>query len=164
MVGLQTATQWTVPVNVKQIVSGGQTGVDRAALDVAIELGIPHGGWCPRDRLAEDGPIDAKYELTETKSSEYPVRTEQNVIDSDATLLLYIDKLYGGSRLTYRFALAHERPCLRVDLLTAPDPTAVRMWLADNEIVTLNVAGPRASSSPDIYARAIDFLRAALSD
>ena len=72
------------------ILSGGQTGADRAALDFAIEYGLPHGGWCPRGRLAEDGPIDERYELTETPSHRYAQRTEWNVRDSDATVVFSI--------------------------------------------------------------------------
>ncbi len=99
-----------------RIVSGGQTGVDRAALDVAIALGIEHGGWCPRGRLAEDGTIPARYLLRETSSSEYAVRTEQNVIDSDGTLVIYYQRLQRGSLLTYRLAKEHGKtsvPCAR---------------------------------------------------
>jgi predicted Rossmann-fold nucleotide-binding protein len=77
---------------IERLVSGGQTGVDRAALDVAIACGIPHGGWCPRGRISEAGPIPAHYQLTETDSFKYWVRTERNVIDSDATLILFCDR------------------------------------------------------------------------
>ena len=85
-----------------RIVSGGQTGVDRAALDVAIAIGIEHGGWCPAGRLAEDGVVPPQYDLRETDSNEYPVRTELNVADSDATLILYEGKLKGGTLLTQK--------------------------------------------------------------
>ena len=76
-----------------KIVSGGQTGVDRGALNAAIALGIEHGGWCPAGRVSEDGTIPSRYEMTETDSADYPTRTQQNVIDSDATLILYEQKL-----------------------------------------------------------------------
>ena len=89
---------------IRKIVSGGQTGVDRAGLDVALFLQVQHGGWCPLGRLAEDGQIPAKYELKETESSEYGFRTEQNVIDSCGTLILYCEKMSGGTFLTYRMA------------------------------------------------------------
>lgn len=95
---------------VKRIVSGGQTGVDRGALDAAIFLGIAHGGWCPQGRLAEDGTIPPRYELTETNSSKYPIRTQQNVIDSDGTLILYAGELQGGTSLTLRFARERNKP------------------------------------------------------
>ena len=101
---------------IEKVVSGGQTGVDRAALDVAIYLDIPHGGWCPRGRRAEDGRIPETYQLRETSSRDYASRTEQNILDSDATLILYAKKLSGGSGLTLRLAQQHRRPVLCVDL------------------------------------------------
>lgn len=140
------------------IVSGGQTGVDRAALDAAIELRIPHGGWCPRGRLAEDGRIPDEYQLRESHSSEYPVRTEQNVLDSDATLILYRGRLSGGTELTRRLAQQHRRPYLVVDLDGSPDAAEVRRWLEQQQVGTLNVAGPRESQSPGIGAIAREFV------
>lgn len=101
---------------IRRLVSGGQTGVDRAALDAAIELDIQHGGWCPRGRRAEDGRISDHYQLDETKSANYAERTEQNVIDSDATLILYRKPLSGGTKLTKRLAEKHLRDVLLVDL------------------------------------------------
>ena len=103
-------------MNVK-IISGGQTGVDRAALDVAVELEIPHGGWCPKGRLAEDGRIPDSYKLRETTSREYAVRTEQNVLDSDGTLILYRESISGGTELTLRLAEKHRRKGLGRQLL-----------------------------------------------
>ncbi len=150
------------PVRPARIVSGGQTGVDRAALDVAIELGIAHGGWCPRGRLAEDGPIPACYQLTETESPEYPVRTEQNVLDSDATLVVCRGLPTGGTELTLRLATRHGRPVLVVDLAAGPNVGKVRRWLARHARGTLNVAGPRESQSPGIAAQAAEFLRRVL--
>ena len=144
------------------VVSGGQTGVDRAALDTAILLGIRHGGWCPRGRLAEDGTIPALYELRETKSAEYPVRTQQNVIDSDGTLILYRLKLVGGTELTYRLARKHARPCLLVDLEEIAQPDRSRHWLRQNVIQVLNVAGPRESSAPGIGKEAAGYLETVL--
>src|SRR5688572_12994856 len=91
--------------SVQRIVSGGQTGVDRGALDAAIALGIEHGGWCPRGRLAEDGQIPRRYQLTETKTSKYRERTERNVLDSDGTLILFRALLSGGTELTRRLAV-----------------------------------------------------------
>ena len=145
-----------------KIISGGQTGVDRAALDVAMTLGLPHGGWCPRGRMAEDGRIAERYQLRETESWEYPVRTEQNVIDADATLILCCGALRGGTELTYRMTCKHRRPCLQIDLDHPPTPANVAQWLRECRVETLNVAGPRESQSPGIYQRAGDFLRAAL--
>lgn len=146
-------------VRPSKIVSGGQSGVDRGALDAAIELGIAHGGWCPRGRLAEDGTIPSRYALTESGSTEYRVRTERNVRDSDATLILYRGELKGGTALTRELAERHGRPCLVVDLDHPPDVDAIRRWIVASRADTLNVAGPRESQSPGISARAADLLR-----
>lgn len=142
----------------RRIVSGGQTGVDRGALDAAIFLGIDHGGWCPRGRLAEDGQIPSRYELTETDSAKYPVRTEQNVIDSDGTLILYQREMLGGTSLTSRLAKEHDKPCLAIDLTGPVDYPATRRWIADHAIEVLNIAGPRESSSSGIADAARSFI------
>ena len=142
----------------RRIVSGGQTGVDRGALDAAIFLGIDHGGWCPRGRLAEDGQIPSRYELTETDSAKYPVRTEQNVIDSDGTLILYQREMLGGTSLTSRLAKEHDKPCLAIDLTGPVDYPATRCWIADHAIEVLNIAGPRESSSSGIADAARSFI------
>jgi len=136
----------------RKIVSGGQTGVDRAALEAAIALGIEHGGWCPQGRLAEDGTIPAKYQLAETDSPLYHVRTEQNIVDSDGTLILHWGKLTGGTLLTRRLARAHRRPLLQCDLDKPPFPAVVLDWLTSERIEVLNVAGPRESSRPGAQA------------
>lgn len=145
-------------LGVKKVVSGGQTGVDRAALDAAIQLAIPHGGWCPKGRLAEDGPIDDKYQLTEHASSEYTDRTRQNVIDSDGTLILYRQRMTGGTSLTNRIARELGRPLLRVRLDIAVDYGKIANWIAENSIAVLNIAGPRGSSHPELYDEAYDVL------
>jgi len=147
----------------REIVSGGQTGVDRAALDVAIELGIPHGGWCPAGRRAEDGCIPPRYHLRETPTTDYHVRTARNVNDADATLVLASGAPSGGTALTCRLAEACGKPLLVVDLSQPPVPTAVRRWLAANLVARLNVAGPRESTEPGAYARAAAYLRVALA-
>ncbi len=141
-----------------RIISGGQTGVDRGALDAAIELAIPHGGWCPRGRLAEDGRIPDRYQLLETDSSDYPSRTQRNVVESDGTLLLFRGRIAGGTELALRLAEEHQRPRLPVDLDASADPAVVRRWLAEHQIEVLNVAGPRESQSPGIAAAARTFL------
>jgi hypothetical protein len=147
-----------------RIVSGGQTGVDRGALDAAIALGIPHGGWCPLGRLAEDGRVPDRYRLKETDSPEYPVRTERNVLDSDATLILCRGLPAGGTELTRHLARQHGRPWLVVDLDRPPELDAVRRWLATHRPKTLNVAGPRESQSPGIAADAAAFLTRLLGE
>ena len=146
------------------IVSGGQTGVDRAALDVAMERGITCGGWCPAGRAAEDGPIDTRYPLRETPSADPAERTEWNVRDSDATLLLVTGAHSPGTELTHDAARRLGRRVYVWPLDARPDPDAFRRWLQVHNIRTLNVAGPRESESPGVYASARDCLRAALPD
>jgi hypothetical protein len=147
----------------RRVVSGGQTGVDRAALDVAIALGIPHGGWCPRGRRAEDGTVPARYALVEHASSDYAARTEANVADSDATLILAHGAPSGGTALTRDVARRLGKPCLVVDLSANPDASAVREWLAMHDVGVLNVAGPRESQRPGIGDEARAFMRDVLS-
>lgn len=140
------------------IISGGQTGVDRAALDAAIELGIELGGWCPRGRRALDGEIDRCYPLRETPSRVYSQRTEWNVRDSDATLILCRVEVSGGTRLTAELATRYERPLLVLDLDSDPDPGIVVDWLREYRVGVLNVAGPREEGAPGIYTQALAFL------
>ncbi len=154
-----------------KIVSGGQTGVDRAALDVALTLQIPHGGWCPKGRRAEDGRISRKYQLRESDARDYAVRTEQNVIDSDATLILFREKITGGTRLTQHLASKHQRPQMRIDLQQADSDqqmeiakSSISQWLAKHNVRVLNIAGPRESSNPGIHQQTMDFLRAVFCD
>jgi hypothetical protein len=147
-----------------EVVSGGQTGVDRAALDVALRLGIPCGGWCPRGRRAEDGPIPDRYPLRETPGARYPERTEWNVRDSDGTLVLHAGPPRGGTALTLRILLRHRKPVLQVDLDAPHDPAELRAWIGRRGIRVLNVAGPRESESPGVGARAARFLEAALQE
>jgi hypothetical protein len=148
------------PATALCVVTGGQTGVDRAALDVALALGLSHGGWCPRGRRAEDGPIDERYALRETESDRYHIRTERNVEDADATLILTLGgPLTGGTRLTQTYARRHGKPCRVVALGDETDPAAVRAWLAELDVRILNIAGPRESTQPGVYAAAADWLR-----
>jgi hypothetical protein len=139
------------------IVSGGQTGADRAALDFAIRFGIPHTGWCPRGRRAEDGRLDARYKLRETPSLKYDERTRWNVRDSDATLIVTIQaKPTGGTALTLGVARQQGKPCLHiarekiVSVLEAGEQ--IGEFLAEHRVERLNVAGPRASQEPEIGA------------
>ncbi len=143
----------------KKIVSGGQTGVDRAALDVALQLGIPCGGWCPKGRLAEDGEIPARYPLQETPSSKYPVRTDWNIRDSDATMILNLGELEGGTALTGILASGYGSPCIVLDLETDQDMEQLFAWLKENTVSTLNIAGPRASKRPDAHRLAVELLQ-----
>ena len=138
--------------------SGGQTGVDRAALDVGIALGIAHGGWCPFGRIAEDGPIPDLYHLHEHPSPKYSDRTKQNVIDSDATLIFYGSSLEGGTLKTFRYTETLGKTCLKIRLTHPGRVERVREWLVHHQVRTLNVAGPRASKEPEIYQRAFDYL------
>jgi Circularly permutated YpsA SLOG family len=150
------------PVSPARIVSGGQTGVDRAALDVAMERGIPCGGWCPAGRWAEDGPIDPRYPLRETPSADPAERTEWNVRDSDGTALLVAAGESPGTVLTWDVARRLGRPVYPWRLDALPDAGHFRRWLQRYGIRTLNVAGPRESESPGVYTAARDWLRAVL--
>lgn len=153
-------------VPLARVVSGGQSGVDRAALDAALVCDIPVGGWCPLGRGAEDGVIPDRYPLRETPDSEPAQRTEWNVRDSDATLILHRGSLSGGTALTAELARRYGRPLLQVDL-DAGRPTAalaaeIRSWLQGQGVRVLNVAGPRESQAPGIGAAASALLRRVL--
>lgn len=148
---------------IEKIVSGGQAGVDRAALDTALALGIPCGGWCPKGRRAEDGVIPERYPLTETISKDYRVRTRRNAREADGTLILVRGSLSGGTALTRRLAEEMGRPCLVINLTRRPRTSDVRAWLAANNIRILNVAGPRESGQPGICIQARRFLQRAFS-
>ena len=143
---------------VQRIISGGQTGVDRAALDVAIALGIPCGGWCPKGRMAEDGVIPAHYPLRETETADYAERTVRNVTDSSGTLILTWAPPSEGTAFTIEAAKSLGKPHFVVDLREDNGTDDAAEWLLRNRIRTLNVAGPRASKHPRLYAMAADFL------
>ena len=143
----------------RRILSGGQTGVDRAALDVALALSIPCGGWCPRGRHAEDGPIDPRYPLRETDGSDPGQRTKRNVADADATLILARRPLTGGTALTRDWA----EKLGKIFLVIEPSAgeaarSAVAGWLEEQVPLVLNIAGPRESESPGIYRESKAFL------
>ena len=145
----------------KKIISGAQSGADRAALDFAIKMEIPHGGWIPKGRLAEDGPLPSKYNLKEMRTKSYPKRTEKNVVDSDGTLIVSHGKLTGGSQYTMDMAILHGKPWLHINLNEASTLEAAQKvidWVLNNEIETLNVAGPRASKDPKIYRAVFELL------
>jgi hypothetical protein len=147
-------------MSVTKIISGGQTGVDRAALDAAIHNAIAHGGWCPRGRKAEDGGIERRYMLRETDSSDYSVRTTWNVRDADGTLVLNNGRPEGGTALTIQVARNMHKPWLLVDLGGNQDPDLIWRWIREHDIKILNIAGPRESRHPGIYALAFKLLDA----
>jgi len=148
---------------ITKIVSGGQTGADSGGIDAAIHCKVPHGGWCPQGRRAENGVISDKYQLKETSSSGYLPRTEQNVIDSDATLIFTIGKLSGGSLKTMEFAQKHKKPVLRIDIGEYSRKDTVnfilRWFEGDVTMPTparnciMNVAGQRESKAPGIQEK-----------
>lgn len=150
-------TERTVPSVVK-IVSGGQTGVDRAALDAAVSRDLVCAGWCPKGRRAEDGVVPARFPLTETPDSDYRQRTEWNVRDSDATLILYRPPLHGGSRHTRTFAERLGKPFLLVDVSEQDVADRILRWLESLGPAVLNIAGPRESDRPGIYREALPLL------
>lgn len=135
-----------------KIVSGGQTGADRAALDFAIKHGLPHGGWCPKDRRAEDGMIDRRYQLDETSTKNYSQRTEMNVKHSNGTVIFTLSPtLTGGSKKTAEFARKHGKPWIHLRPGKERVPaTELLQFIRKNRIRTLNVAGSRASKEPQI--------------
>ena len=136
-----------------KIISGGQTGADRAALDWAIANGIEHGGWCPQGRLAEDGVITAQYDLRETPKADYLQRTEWNVRDSDATVIIsLLPQLTGGSLATAELASSLGKPCLHLSGLQGGTENAQQLsgFLCRNEVQILNVAGSRTSGEPNV--------------
>lgn len=151
---------------IEKIISGGQTGVDRAALDVAIELDIPHGGWCPKGRKAEDGVIPPLYQLQETFSSDYDKRTKLNIQDSDATLILVPAipiKVNDGTILTIEQVCETEKLFLIINLNQEHDFDRTANWVNENNIRVLNIAGPRESQSAGIYELSLKFLRNVIS-
>ncbi len=165
---------------ISRIISGGQTGADRGGLDAALYCNVPHGGWCPKGRRAEDGVIPAKYLLQESKSASYTVRTEANVRDSDATVVFTLGRATGGSLKTLEFCQKHKKPYLHVDVDALERPQAVKAvvdWLEGRGEYNhegyfaikppvhcdLNVAGSRESKADGIedlvMAVMVDVLR-----
>lgn len=148
-------------LKIQKIISGGQTGVDRAALDIGLELRIPIGGFCPKGRRSEDGSIPAKYPMIETASADYRVRTEKNVIESDGTLILTIGQVSGGTAYTIKMAKKNQKPYFVVQLeqdeLDSIQKTTE--WITQHQIRILNVAGSRESKTEGIHRRSLDFLR-----
>lgn len=141
-------------MQIEKVISGGQTGADQGALDAAIALRVDHGGWIPKGRKTESGPLPRKYHLKEMVSSSYPKRTEKNVLDSQGTLILTNGRLTGGSSLTKKYAVQHGLLWLHINLQKITIHEAiniVRTWVKENNIKVLNVSGSRESKSPGIY-------------
>ena len=139
---------------ITKLVSGGQTGADRAALDVALKHGFPHGGWCPKGRKAEDGPIGGQYKLVETPRADYLQRTEWNVRDTDGTVVFTMSKeVTGGSLKTIAFAQKHKKPCIHISpSLSYENPALILQRFAqEHHIRVLNVAGSRESKEPGVW-------------
>ena len=146
---------------IQKIVSGGQTGADRAALDFAIKHKLPYGGWVPKGRKTEDGTLPEKYHLQEMPTGQYSKRTEQNILDSDGTLIVSHGLLAGGSALTRELAKQHRKPWIHIDLEITSYPEAARIirgWLGRNGIKVMNIAGARASKDPMIYQAVTELL------
>lgn len=149
---------------VKKIISGGQIGADQAALDVAIKLDIPHGGWIQKGRKTQGGLLPEKYKLKEMPTPSFIKRVEQNVIDSDGTLILSHGKLTGGSDYSRKMALKHKRQLLHIDLAQIDTLQAAKLihsWIVLYHISIMNVAGSRASEDPQIYKATMDILESA---
>ncbi len=146
---------------IKKIISGGQAGAGQAALDAAIKLDMPHGGWIPKGRITEAGPLPDKYKLQEIPDDSYPRHAEQNVIDSDGTVIITHRKLAGGSDYAREMAVKHGRPWIHIDLdITTPLDAALKIsnWIIKNSITILNVAGSRAGEDPKIYEKTKDII------
>lgn len=151
---------------IPKIISGGQTGADRAALDFAIKHRLSYGGWLPKGRKTEDGPLDPQYQLQEMPTGNYAHRTEQNVLDADGTVIVSHGVLTGGSALTREFARRHGRHWIHIDLAeVSPAQAAARLssWVTQNNVRVLNVAGPKAGKDPKIYKAALNLLEKAFA-
>ncbi|NQT68566.1 MAG: hypothetical protein HQ552_03195 [Desulfobacteraceae bacterium] len=149
---------------VKKIISGGQIGADQAALDVAIKLGIPHGGWIQKGRKTQSGTLPDKYKLKEMPTASYIKRIEQNVIDSDGTLIISYGILTGGSDHSRKMVLKHKRQLLHIDLSQIAALQAAKLinsWISLYHIKILNITGPRTSEDPKIYKAVMDILESA---
>ena len=151
----------------KKIISGGQTGADQAGLDAAIKHNIPHGGAIPKGRMTEDGALPEKYNLEVMATKSYPKRTEKNVINSDGTVIFTHGKLTGGSLLTRKKAVEHDKPFIHLDLTAIEikgTVVALQGFIENNSIEVLNVAGSRASKDERIYNTVFEVIDGILSD
>lgn len=143
---------------IRKIISGGQTGVDRSALDFSLQNNIHCGGWCPKDRIAEDGIIDIKYPLKETTEKPPIYRTKLNIEDADGTLIIFSNKMDKGTSHTLNHVQEINSPVYLVDLAKPFSKHKFAEWICSNRIKTLNIAGPRESNSPGIYKQTLAFL------
>ena len=146
-------------MKISKLISGGQTGVDRAALDFALAHQIECGGWCPKGRIAEDGIIPLKYPLTETSGTDYQERTVLNVKDGDGTLIFFNGYMDEGTKFTMDTADDLKKPCFIYDFSKTPEKEKLLNWLSENKIKTLNIAGPRESNAEGIYGLVYDMLK-----
>jgi Circularly permutated YpsA SLOG family len=152
---------------ITKIISGGQTGADRAGLDVAIEVGLDYGGAIPAGRRTEDGTLSLKYtKMKELKSRHYQARTEKNVLDADAIIIFTFNSMGSGSALTKKIADQHYKPCLHINLSKQQDDDevirVVSEWLDAVRPHTLKVAGSRESGAKGIYNKVFNVLKAVL--
>ncbi|MCK4678633.1 MAG: putative molybdenum carrier protein [Bacteroidales bacterium] len=152
------------PLRISKIISGGQTGVDRAALDFSLKNNIVCGGFCPKERKAEDGTISDKYPLIETSSSNYAFRTEKNVQVCDGTLIFYHKTLDRGTSLTLKLLKKHHKPFFEIDLSCESDKKLIVEWLINHQIKILNISGPRESHCPGIYEMTLKMLEKIFCD
>jgi len=151
---------------IKKIISGGQTGADQAGLDVAIKHSIPHGGAIPKGRMTEDGVLPEQYNLIEMSTKSYPKRTEKNVVDSDGTVIITHGTLAGGSLLTRKKCVHHEKPVFHLNMNKVDVDEAIVLlsgFIVDNGIEVLNVAGSRASKDALIYGKTFDVVEGAVA-
>lgn len=137
--------------------------MDRAALDVAIALGLPHGGFVPKGRLAEDGPLPTHYQMTELASAKYEDRTRANVDQAEATLVFFRERISGGTLLTWEYAKSRKKPTLLINLAAQTNNAGqIKAWLQKYTPDSLNIAGPRESTHPGIYTEARSLLEIVL--
>jgi putative molybdenum carrier protein len=150
---------------IRKIISGGQIGADQAALDVAIKLGFPHGGWIQKGRKTQSGMLPAKYQLKELSTAGYKQRIEQNIIDSDGTVIISHGEPTGGAEYSRKMADKHRRPCLHVDLKESSTfviSSKINTWVLENNIDVLNVTGSRASEDSTIYKDTMDIVEGSI--
>jgi hypothetical protein len=152
-------------IMIRKIISGGQIGAEQAALDVAIKLGISHGGWIQKGRRTQRWILPDKYKLNEMPTASYKDRIEKNVTDSEGTVIISHGRLTGGSDYSYKMAKKHNRPCLHMDLKETPVRVAaakVNSWILENDIEVLNVAGAKASEDSKIYDDTLSVIEGAI--